>query len=195
MNLMTKERATTNASDKHERARASLLAVIKEKSYRYSPTAEFTLASGAKSKFYFDMKMTMLHPDGARLIADVLSEKLSHHKTRYVAGLELGAVPLIVAACMRGCHGLIVRKDKKGHGTRKLVEGSLPSEGTEVIVLDDVTTKGDSVLTAVSEVRAAGCLVKTVLTLVDREDEAQEKLRSAGITLEPIFTLADFHTA
>ena len=194
MNLIAKDRATDTLSET-ENSRASLLAIIKKESYRYSPTAEFTLSSGVKSNFYFDMKMTMLDPSGAHLIADVLAETLSHHKTRYVAGLELGAVPLIVAACMRGCHGLIVRKDKKGHGTKKLVEGPLPPKGTEVIVLDDVTTKGDSVLTAVHELRAAGCKVRTVVTLVDREDEARDRLAAEEITLVPVFTLADFHTA
>jgi orotate phosphoribosyltransferase len=193
MNVVPLERGNSEQKKLADTARASLLQKIVDKSYRYSPTAEFKLASGATSNFYFDMKMTMLDPEGISLIADVLADRLSKHGAKYVAGLELGAVPLIMAACMKGYHALIVRKDKKGHGTKKLVEGPMPGAGEEVILLDDVTTKGDSVLTAVKEVRAAGCVVKTVITLVDRQDEARQKLLANGVTLEPIFTLGDFH--
>ena len=190
MSVVPLERGNPQGPDA---ARDSLLQIIVAKSYRYSPTAEFKLASGGTSNFYFDMKMTMLDPKGIALIAEVLADKLSKHSARYVAGLELGAVPLIMAACMKGYHALIVRKDKKGHGTKKLVEGPPAPAGAEVILLDDVTTKGESVLAAALEVRAAGCTVKTVITLVDRQDEARQKLAADGLALEPIFTLNDFH--
>ena len=175
-------------------AREKLFKLIKEKSYRYSPTAEFNLSSGGKSNFYFDMKMTMLDPVGIDLIADLLVEKLAKQNGKYVAGLELGAVPLIMAACLRGYHALIVRKEQKGHGTKRLLEGPLDPTA-EVVLLDDVTTKGDSVLAAIKEVRKAGCTVTTVITLVDRQDEARQKLKDVGVTLDPIFTLNDFHPA
>ena len=171
----------------------NLLQIITEKSYRYSPTADFKLASGASSKFYFDMKMTMLDPDGIVLIAEILDEMLSQRGVKYVAGLEMGAIPLVMAACMRGHHALIVRKDKKGHGAKKLLEGPTPPVGTEVILVEDVTTTGGSVLAAVDEVRASGYKVKTVITLVDRQAGAREKLLANGIELEAIFTLDEFN--
>jgi len=193
MNVVAIERGTAVLKNDTEAARESLLQIITEKSYRYSPTADFKLSSGDTSNFYFDMKMTMLDPSGIVLIADILDEMLSQRGVKYVAGLELGAVPLVMAACMRGHYALIVRKDKKGHGAKKLLEGPMPPAGVEVILVDDVTTKGGSVLTAVKEVRAAGCEVKTVITLVDRQDEARKKLSDNGIALEAIFTLDDFY--
>lgn len=195
MNVVALESGNPDLKKRADEARDKLFHIIKTKSYDYSPTPKFKLASGEPSNFYFDMKMTMLDPDGIALIGDVLKRKLSEHSAEYVAGLELGAVPLIIAACMKGYRGLIVRKDKKEHGTKKLVEGPLPPEGTEVILLDDVTTKGGSVLTAVMEVRKAKCKVNTVITLVDREDEARQTLMARGVTLEPIFTLSDFRRA
>lgn len=192
MNVVAIDHGTSKIENGGDSVRERLLQIITEKSYRYSPTADFKLASGASSKFYFDMKMTMLDPDGIVLIAEILDEMLSQRGVKYVAGLEMGAIPLVMAACMRGHHALIVRKDKKGHGAKKLLEGPTPPAGTEVILVDDVTTKGGSVLTAVNEVRAAGCEVKTVITLVDRQDEAREKLLDNEIELEAIFTLDDF---
>ena len=195
MKVVPLDRGNSDPEKDAAAARARLFQIITARSYRYSPTAEFKLVSGGTSNFYFDMKMTMLDPQGISLIGEVLKAKLSEHSAEYVAGLELGAVPLIIAACMKGYRGLIVRKDKKGHGTKKLVEGPLPAPGTEVILFDDVTTKGDSVLAAVREVRKARCFVKTVVTLVDRQDMARQKLAADGVNLEPIFTLDDFHKA
>ncbi len=195
MNVVALERSVSDLGKKAALSRARLFELIKKNSYRYSPTQEFSLSSGEKSNFYFNMKMTMLVPEGINLIADVLEHRLAAHGTKYVAGLELGAVPLIMAACMRDHSALIVRKAKKEHGTKELVEGPKPPKDTEVILLDDVTTKGGSVLAAVREVRSIGCKVKTVITLVDRQSGAREKLASESVTLEPIFTLADFHNA
>jgi orotate phosphoribosyltransferase len=195
MNIVSLGRGNQDLKKRADEGRDKLFQIIKAKSYDYSPKPIYKLASGEMSNYYFDMKMTMLDPDGISLIGDVLKERLSRHNAGYVAGLELGAVPLIIAACMHGYRGLIVRKDKKEHGTKKLVEGPLPPGNTEVILLDDVTTKGGSVLTAVMEVRKAKCVVNTVITLVDREDEARQTLVAKGVTLEPIFTLTDFRTA
>ena len=173
--------------------RANLLDLIKTRAYHFWEEG-FVLSSGETSKYYFDMKQVTLNPKGIALIASMLDDRLKLHEVQFVAGLELGAVPLVMAACMRGYNALIVRKQPKEHGTENLIEGRIPWAGQEVIVLEDVTTTGESALKAVAAIRSIGCTVRTAITLVDRLQGATTRLAANGITLEAIFTMDDFVT-
>lgn len=173
--------------------KARLLEIIKQKSLL---KGSFKLASGATSDYYLDMKPTMFDPEGANLIADIVYELLRQEfDIDSIGGLELGAVPIISTVIARSWHGrhlsgFVVRKEKKGHGTDKHIDGNF-TPNTNVILLDDVTTKGGSVLQAVEAVRARGGTVKKVITIVDRLEGAKEKLRQLGIDLIPIFETPD----
>ncbi len=90
----------------------------------------------------------------------------------------------------RPINGFVVRKERKDHGTTKRIEGNFRPQST-VVLFDDVTTKGGSVMQAVRAVREQGATVKTVITLVDRLEGAAENLRREGIDLVPIFTTRD----
>jgi orotate phosphoribosyltransferase len=173
--------------------KARLLEIIKQKSFL---KGTFKLASGATSNYYLDMKPTMFDPEGANLIADIVYELLRHEfDIDSIGGLELGAVPIISTVTARSWHGhplagFVVRKEKKGHGTDKHIDGNF-TPNTNVILLDDVTTKGGSVMQAVEAVRARGGTVKKIITIVDRLEGAAEKLRQEGIDLIPIFKTPD----
>jgi orotate phosphoribosyltransferase len=154
---------------------------------------EFTLASGAKSDVYVDIKMVWTHPVRLDRIAEALAQRAGQEVR--LAGMELGAVPLVVATALRtGLPYAIVRKAPKGHGTNQRLEGEIPA-GAPVLVIEDVTTSGGSVVETVGVLRAAGARVERVLCVVDRGAGAAEKLRAIGVTLEPLVTLQELRGA
>ena len=149
----------------------------------------FTLSSGRQSDYYVDMKLAMTEPAVLRMIA---KEAAKHVKgaTR-LAGMELGAVPLVVAVALEtNLPYLIVRKEKKGYGTGNKVEGKM-NKGDKVVILEDVTTTGASSLKAVAAIRESGCLVDKVVVVVDRQEGAQELLKKEGISILPLITRTD----
>jgi orotate phosphoribosyltransferase len=175
--------------------KARLLQIIKQRSLM-TEGGPFKLASGAMSDYYLDLKPTTFHPEGAALIADIVYDKLKDDReTDAIGGLELGAVPIVAAICTRSwpdrpLNGFVVRKERKGHGTDNKIDGNFRPRST-VVLIEDVTTKGGSVMQAVEAVRAQGATVKKIITIVDRLEGAAENLRKEGLTLEPIFTAKD----
>ena len=173
--------------------KAQLLEIIKRKSLL---RGSFTLASGATSNYYLDMKRAMFDPQGASLIAEIVYQMLQGEPdVDSIGGLELGAVPIVSIVVARSWHGrplsgFVVRKEKKGHGTDKQIDGNF-TPNTNVVLIDDVTTKGGSVLQAVHAVRARGATVKKIITVVDRQEGAEENLKKEGLILLPIFTTQD----
>ena len=163
--------------------------------------ARVVLASGRESDFYFDMKPTMLDPEGAGLIAHELFEALKDSGAEYVGGLEMGAVPITGGVCQlsfeRGqpFRGFFVRKQAKGHGARKLVEGLTKTEtlaGKKVVILEDVTTTGESAWKAIEAIGETGANVAMVITLVDREEGAEEFFASKGVKFYALFRASEF---
>ena len=140
------------------REKGRLLEIIKQRSLL---KGQFKLVSGATSDYYLDMKPTTFDPEGASLIARIVCEMLAGESdVDAIGGLELGAVPIIAAVCARSwpehpINGFVVRKAEKGHGTGKKIEGNFRPD-TTVVLFDDVTTKGGSVMQAVRAVRAQG---------------------------------------
>jgi orotate phosphoribosyltransferase len=176
-------------------AKAQLLQLIKERSF--SMDGPFLLASGDTSDYYIDGKMTEVFSKGARLIGEVIYEVTRDLDFDAIGGLEVGAVPLTTAAVIsydlhgKALEGFWVRDAKKQHGTRKLVEGKLV-EGSKVVVVDDVVTRGTSTVKAIRAVRELGCDVVRIVSLVDRLQGARELFEQEGITeYRPIFTVED----
>jgi orotate phosphoribosyltransferase len=171
-------------------AKARLLEIIKAKSLLLG---EFKLVSGVVSNYYLDMKPTMFDPEGAHLVAELVFDLLKDERdVDAIGGLELGAVPIIVAVCARSWHGrpvdgFVVRKEVKDHGTEQKIDGNFKPDST-VILFDDVTTKGGSVMKAVRAVRGRGARVAKIITLVDRLEGASENLGKEGIELVALYT-------
>jgi orotate phosphoribosyltransferase len=172
-----------------------LLAIIKERSF-LTKGGPFQLASGAMSDYYLDMKPTMFSPEGLSLIAEIAFSLLHDDpNVDSIGGLELGAVPIVSAVSMRSHSGrpinaFVVRKDKKGHGTDKKIDGNF-RPNTNVVLFEDVTTRGGSVMEAVRAVRAQGATVTKVISVVDRLEGAAENLKKEGIELVAMFTTDD----
>ncbi len=176
----------------------SLFEIIKERSFRQG---RFTLASGAESDLYFNLKPTMMDPLGAYLAAKAFSEIIHAERVDYVGGLEMGAVPIIGAlAAISATEGrpirtFFVRKAPKEHGTKEKVEGLAPSEslqGKRVLVLDDVATSGGSIMKAIDAARSEGATVDVALVLVDRDEGAKKRLADQGIRLLSVFQAQQF---
>jgi orotate phosphoribosyltransferase len=174
-------------------ARTRLLAIIRKKSLL---RGTFKLVSGAVSDYYLDMKPTTFDPEGAALIGEIICGMLAGDTdVDSIGGLELGAVPIVAAVCAesfkgRPVNGFVVRKEKKGHGTDQKIDGNF-KPNTTVVLIEDVTTKGGSVMQAVNAVRAQGATVKKIITIVDRLEGAAENLKKEGLALAPIFTTKD----
>jgi orotate phosphoribosyltransferase len=185
------------ASEAEARKRA--FEIIREKSF---VRGEITLASGKKSDHYFDMKPSMLDPEGATLLSGLLLDRLEGLNADYVGGIEMGAVPLIGPVAMqsfqrgrRPIPAFFVRKSVKDHGTRKLIEGVKDLARKRVAIVEDVTTTGGSAMLAVNALREAGATVAVVLSIVDREDGAAELFAKEGIAFEPLFSSREFLAA
>jgi orotate phosphoribosyltransferase len=176
-----------------------LLELLKQRSFRRAPAGEpFTLASGEKSEYFIDGKMTAVSSAGAELIGEVLYEWTKDANIDAIGGLQVGAVPLATAAVIayqrhgKPIEGFWVRDGLKDHGTKKQVEGAV-KPGMRVAVIDDVFTKGGSTLKAVQGVREFGCEVVLVLALVDRLRGAKKLFAENGITdFRTVFTIRDF---
>ncbi len=154
---------------------------------------EFTLASGQRSDVYVDIKRAWTDPARLALLARALAARVG--RTDRLAGMELGAVPLVVAVALEtGLPYAVVRKAAKGHGTQQRVEGEIPA-GSHVLILEDVTTTGGSVLETIDVIRGAGGRVDRVLAVVDREAGARERLAAAGVSLEALLSLSDLRGA
>lgn len=163
-------------------------------------TGEFTLASGRKSNYYINGKMTTLDARGAYLVGRTFLAMLADDVPDAVGGLTLGADPIVGAMiALAGLEdlplrGFIVRKEAKGHGTQSLIEGSL-KQGERVVIVEDVVTTGGSSMQAIAAVKAIGCDVRKVLAVVDREEGGREALKEQGYPLEAVFTARELMAA
>ena len=172
-----------------------LARLLVEKSYR---EGDFVLASGRRSDYYFDCRVTALHAEGSWLIGTLFNHMLLEMDIKGVGGMTMGADPLVAATTVisheqgRPLHGLLVRKEAKGHGTGQYVEGlGNFSTGDRVAMLEDVVTTGGSLLKACDRIRDAGLSIVAVCAILDREEGGREKLREAGYDLLALFTRAE----
>jgi orotate phosphoribosyltransferase len=179
-------------------SRARLAEIIRKRSFG---RGEITLASGRKSDFYFNLKPTMLDPEGAALLAELTYEALKDDNLDFVGGLEMGAVPLAGAIAqlswIKGhpIAAFFVRKKPKEHGAKLAVEGLAKGEslqGKRIVIVEDVTTTGGSAMKAVEAVREAGGEIALVFTMVDREEGATEAFAEAGLQFRSLYRAGEF---
>jgi orotate phosphoribosyltransferase len=172
--------------------RRELIDIIKHKSLRIG---DFTLSSGKKSSYYLDCRMTTLDGRGALLIARLILQGIrdNHINAEAVGGLTMGADPIATAvAVVSGLEGqplsaFIVRKETKGHGMQRAIEGYDGKRGARVIIVDDVCTTGDSILKAAEKAEEAGFEVAATFCVVDRQEGGTE-LIAKRYPFYPLFT-------
>ena len=166
-----------------------LIEILKEN--KVFEEGDFTLASGKNSNYYVNMKRAITEPEILSTIAKLINEKVDDDIDK-IAGPALGAVPIATAVSLEsGKPLLMIRKEKKGYGTSKLIEGDL-LEGDNVILVEDVTTTGGSLLKAINAILDNGGVVKKAFVVVDREEGAMETFANEGNTLEPLISVSEF---
>jgi len=174
-----------------------LKSLIVDKALLVDDESNFQLASGDKSNYFFDMKLVSMDPEGSELIAEEIFKLIQNENIDFIGGLESGAIPIASVVAnyssryRKPIPAFFVRKTPKKRGTNKIIEGNL-SNNSRVVLVDDVMTKGESVLIAVERVRELNCHVEKVITIVDRMAGAKENLKKHGIELVALFKKTDF---
>jgi orotate phosphoribosyltransferase len=162
--------------------RDELRCLLREKSL---VRGEVTLSSGARSSYYFDCKLTTLDPRGAYITGRAMLELLHEERIEAdaIGGLTMGADPIVSAVTLvshlesRPLPGFLIRKEQKGHGMMKQIEGVKLEAGMRVVIIDEVCTTGGSILEAIRIADAQGFRIVAVISLLDREEGGSEKLR------------------
>ena len=156
---------------------------------------EFTLKSGARSTWFLDTKQTACRADGILAVADAMLDVMPVEADA-IGGLTMGADPVAfgvaAVAATRGRHlrSFSVRKEAKDHGVTGRLAGAL-TPGDRVVIVEDTTTRGTSLLEAVEVVRAFGAEVVLASVIVDRGTSCTELCAEAGVEYRPLLTAMD----
>jgi orotate phosphoribosyltransferase len=178
--------------DKHQ-----LIGLFRERALKFG---EFTLASGKKARYYLDGKQVTLHSRGLRLISAGLLELLRDVEFVAVGGMSIGADPIVAGVLTvaaeqgRDLEGFLVRKEPKGHGTQRYVEGPV-RPAARVVIVEDVVTTGGSSLLAIDRIQEFGCEVAAVAAIVDRMEGGAANFAARGIEFRSLLTIEDFGIA
>ncbi len=141
---------------------------------------DFELSSGRRSSYYVNIKKAYTDPLLLRAIAAAMAPHVTGGR---VAGMELGAIPIVVAVSLEtGKPFSMIRKEQREHGTRSMIEGEITA-GETVDIVEDVSTTGASILRSVERIREAGGRVDRAIVVVDRGEGADGALKSEGVTL------------
>ena len=158
------------------------------------------LASGREAEYYVDLRRVTLHADGAPLVGRVLLDLVADWEAEAAGGLTMGADPVAAAmlhaaaASGRRLDAFVVRKEGKAHGLQRRIEGP-DVAGRRVVAVEDTSTTGGSVLTAVEALREAGADVVGVAVIVDRDTGAREAVQAQGLEYRAAFDLSDLGLA
>ncbi len=186
---------TTAVSTRLENDAAAVLEAIRTRALRRG--GSFLLASGRRSDYFLDMKTVLNDGLVLRRIARLILNRIPDSASA-LGGLAMGSIPISSAVVLlslearpaRPLKGFWIRRDEKTHGLGGLISGEL-TQADRVVIVDDVTTSGLSVLKAVDITEGAGATVLKVVAIVDRLEGAREKIENHGISFESLFTRDD----
>ncbi len=172
----------------------TLTELFRERALKFG---DFTLASGKKAKYYLDGKQITLHSEGLRLVSEGLLDLMKDVDATAIGGMTIGADPIVggmlaVAAGQgRELSGFLVRKEAKGHGTQKFIEGPV-APGQKVVIVEDVVTTGGSSILAADRAKEFGLEVVMVLAIIDRMEGGRQNFENQGYVFKSLLTIEDF---
>ena len=174
----------------------SLISLFRQKALKFG---QFTLASGKQATYYLDGKQVTLDAEGARLVAEGILDLLASAgpMPAAVGGMSIGADPITAAVVTMSAvrntpiAGFMVRKESKGHGTNRYIEGPV-QPGSDVVIVEDVVTTGGSSLEAIKRCEEFGLKVTRVIAIIDRMEGGREAFTQRGYRLESLLTIRDF---
>ena len=172
----------------------ALIDLVRDKALKFG---DFTLASGKKAKYYLDGKQVTLDSFGARLVAEGILDLLANEIPAAVGGMSIGADPITAAvitiAGVRNLSlkGFMVRKEAKGHGTGRFIEGPVLA-GESAVIVEDVVTTGGSSLTAIERCEEFGLRIRGVVAIIDRLEGGRQAFESRGYAFQSLLTIRDF---
>lgn len=146
---------------------------------------DFTLVNGKKSRYYVDIKKAATKPKILELIAEHIVDAINDNgiDVDYIACIELGGVPIgTIVSVVTGLPLIIIRKAEKDHGVKSRIIGD-PEAKKVVLLVEDVTTTGGSVINAAQTLRNRGSIMRDIITVVDRDEGAEEALEKKGLNL------------
>lgn len=171
-----------------------LIELFRERALKFG---DFTLASGKKATYYLDGKQVTLHSEGLAQVCAGFLQLISAFDCDAVGGMSIGADPIVggiltlAAGENRSLDGFLVRKEAKGHGTQKYIEGPVKTDA-KVVIVEDVVTTGGSSLKAVERVEEYGCKVVAVLGIVDRMEGGKAAFEERNLSFQTLLTIQDF---
>lgn len=174
--------------------KAELIELFRQRALKFG---DFTLASGKKAKYYLDGKQVTLHAQGLKLVSAGFLELLSDLNYDAVGGMSIGADPIVggmitlAAESQPDLRGFLVRKESKGHGTNKYVEGPV-EPGMKVVIVEDVVTTGGSALLSVDRIQEFGCEVVCVAGIIDRLEGGAANFQARNLEHRTLLTIRDF---
>lgn len=153
---------------------------------------DFTLKSGKQSSYYVDFRPLISIPDIFYILCKYLSELLPNtQEDYYICGLPYAGIPYCsVISMMKMTPMIMLRKEQKKYGTKKMIEGNIKS-GDEIVLLDDILTTGSSIIESLEYFKEYK--IKKIVVVLDREEGGREKIEKMGYQVESLFSITDFH--
>ena len=155
-----------------------------------------TLTSGAEAEYYVDAKRAILRPAGFRALSELVAERARAWDATAAGGLTMGADPVACAALAGGADvkAFFIRKEAKGHGLQRRIEGPLLDASDRCLVVEDVVTSGSSTLQAIEALREAGHEICGVVSVLDRLAGGAERIQeAAGAPYVALATIDDVY--
>lgn len=160
---------------------------------------DFTLSSGKKSSYYLDARLVTLSAEGAFLCGKLMRELVKDKEPTAIGGPTLGADPMVGAVGavsflldMEPVKTFIIRKEPKGHGKGRMVEGPELTGADRIVVIDDVATTGKAFIHSIDALEPDGLKPVVCACIIDRQDGAREALAARGVELRSLFTASEF---
>ncbi|WP_185864565.1 orotate phosphoribosyltransferase [Blattabacterium cuenoti] len=151
----------------------------------------FTLKSGIKSPIYIDFRPIASRPDLLIKLSDLLINKTNFSDFELICGVPYAALPIATALSLRTNVPLIIkRKENKGYGTEKMIEG-IYKKGQNCFLIEDVITSGDSLLKTIIDLEKEGLIIKDIMSILDREQGGIENIKEKGYSIQTLFRIGD----